>query len=88
MDQRDETERNWDMIKKGDRFIGFCFDNENTADITWVTSMTDYIGVEGIIIVVRRDRIKVEFETNVGYWYPYVEFLQILREEKLKEIGI
>lgn len=37
------------MIEKGSKIKGFRFDEINSAHIDWSESMTQYIGVEGIV---------------------------------------
>ncbi len=98
------------MIKKGQKVKGFRFDELNSAHVSWNESMSQYVGVEGIVHKIAEgphgvgSRIEIRFprewdgdysnQSNTSWshtiamMYPLVECLQILREEKLKEIGI
>ena len=72
-------------MKIGDKAKGFKFD-EGFERMT--ESMYRYIGVEGTIMEINRDIFKIEFDTYNSWWYPIGEYLVLLREEKLKELGI
>jgi len=98
------------MIKKGQKVKGFRFDELNSAHVSWNESMSQYIGVEGIVHKIAEgphdvgSRIEIRFhrqwdgdysnEANkswsntISVMYPLAECLQIIREEKLKQIGI
>jgi len=98
------------MIEKGQKVKGFRFDELNSAHVSWNESMSQYIGVEGIVHKIAEgpygvgSRIEIRFhrqwdgdysnETNkswshtVGVMYPLAECLQLIREEKLNEIGL
>ena len=77
------------MIKRGDRAKGFKFRTaRNSANINYNRQMDRFGGVEGVISDVGTDTFSIFYE-GVGYWsYPIKEYLAILREERLKELGI
>ena len=84
-------------MKIGDRVKGFEFaEQRRTKFISMTTHMYNLIGVDGTIVEIDHDNgtFKIEFgNKNVdngtsAWWYPINEYLVILREDKLKELGI
>ena len=77
-------------MKKGDKAKGFKFrgGGRNSANINYNERMDRYVGVEGVVTDVGPDTFSILYE-GVGHWsYPIKEYLAILREERLKELGI
>jgi hypothetical protein len=84
-------------MKIGDRVKGFEFAEQRRAlFVAMTTPMYNLIGVDGTIVEIDHDNgtFKIEFgNKNVdngtsAWWYPINEYLVILREDKLKELGI
>jgi len=56
--------------------------------------MTPYIGVEGEVIRVDENIFVIRFDINtnnigvISWRYPIAEYLELQREEKLKELGL
>ena len=77
------------MIKIGNKAKGFKFRTaRNSANINYNEQMDRYVGVEGVVTDVGPDTFSILYE-GVGHWsYPIKEYLAILREERLKKIGI
>jgi hypothetical protein len=82
------------MIKKGDRVKGFRF-GVNDAGVIYVPRMNRYVGKWGKVCSVgtsgsiRDASFQIIFDIDDIIWtYPISEYLSIMREEKLKELGI
>jgi hypothetical protein len=82
------------MIKRGDKAKGFRFDN--TSGVRWNKQMENFVGVEGLVTMVRPkiNELVIEFTTNdtepnMQHWrYPLDQYLALQRECRLKELGI
>ena len=82
------------MIKVGDKVKGFRFDD--STGVRYNNEMEKMVGKTGTVISIGTTNftpsIIIEFEElleEISYWnYPLQEYLAILREEKLKELGI
>jgi|688.fasta_scaffold59774_10 hypothetical protein len=82
------------MIKRGDKAKGFRFDN--TSGVRWNKQMENFVGVEGLVTMVRPkiNELVIEFTTNdtepnMQHWrYPLDQYLALQREWRLKELGI
>ena len=82
------------MIKVGDKAKGFRFDD--STGVRYNNEMEKMVGKTGTVISIGTTNftpsIIIEFEElleEISYWnYPLQEYLAILREEKLKELGI
>jgi hypothetical protein len=82
------------MIKRGDKAKGFGFDN--TSGVRWNKQMENFVGVEGLVTMVRPkiNELVIEFTTNdtepnMQHWrYPLDQYLALQREWRLKELGI
>ena len=84
------------MIKKGDRVKGFRF-GVNDAGVIYVPTMDRYVGKWGTVCSVGTSGSIRDAHNNASFqiifddiiWtYPIAEYLSIMREEKLKELGI
>ena len=78
------------MIKKGDRVRGFRF-GVNDAGVIYVPTMNRYVGKWGKVcsVGIRDASFQIIFDGDDIIWtYPIAEYLSIMREEKLKELGI
>lgn len=77
------------MIKIGNKAKGFKFYAfNNSAILNYNIDMNRFVGVEGVISDVGTETFSIFYE-GIGYWsYPIKEYLTILREERLKELGI
>ena len=81
-------------IKIGQKAKGFRFDE--SSGVYYAEDMEKMVGKTGTIISIGTTNftpsIIIEFEElreEISYWnYPLSEYLAILREEKLKELGI
>ena len=86
---RDKT-----MIKVGDKAKGFRFDD--STGVRYNNEMEKMVGKTGTVISIGTTNftpsIIIEFEElreEISYWnYPLQEYLAILREERLKELGL
>jgi len=77
------------MIKVGDKAKGFEFAEGVYEIFLRRTKYTNrYIGVEGTIAEIYGCIFRIEFGKDCSCWYPIQEYLAILREERLKELGI
>lgn len=80
------------MIKLGDRAKGFEVAEGVYGVYEIFLRRTEYtnrhIGVEGTIVEIYGDIFRIEFDKDFTCWYPIQEYLAILREERLKELGI
>ena len=78
------------MIKVGDKVKGFKFrggGGRNSANINYNEQMNRYVGVEGVVTLVGADTFSILYHDD--HWsYPLQEYLAIIREEKIKELGI
>lgn len=83
------------MIKVGQKVKGFQFDD--SSGVFYSTHMDNFIGEVGTVVEVNRNYFHIYFGEYNGqgilelvdsYRYPTKEYLVILREERLKEIGI
>lgn len=78
------------MIKLGDKAKGFKFQAfRNSADLSYNKQMDRFVGTEGIVSDIGSDTFDILYDDKGTLWtYPVQEYLAILREEKLKELGI
>jgi hypothetical protein len=76
------------MIKVGQKVKGFQFDD--SSGVIYNTHMDNFIGEVGTVVEVNRNNFHIYFGEQMveSYRYPTKEYLAILREERLKEIGI
>ena len=80
------------MIKKGDRVKGFRF-GVNDAGVIYVPKMNNYVGKWGKVCSVGTRISDASFQIifdrdDIIWTYPIAEYLSLMREEKLKELGI
>ena len=78
------------MIKLGDKAKGFKFPEfRNSANLSYNKQMDRFVGSEGFVCDVGSDTFDILYDDKVTRWtYPIQEYLAILREERLREIGI
>ena len=78
------------MIKLGDKAKGFKFPEfRNSASLSYNKLMDRFVGAEGFVCDVGSDTFDILYDDKVTRWtYPVQEYLAILREERLKELGI
>lgn len=89
------------MIKVGDKAKGFEFAEQEHRHklLAMTTSMYWLVGAEGTITEINRenDSFMIEFGDSASHhpkvvkyrwWYPLGKYLEMRREERLKELGI
>ena len=78
------------MIKAGDKAKGFKFPEfRNSASLSYNKQMDRFVGAEGFVCDVGSDTFDILYDDKCTRWtYPVQEYLAILREERLKELGI
>lgn len=84
-------------MKIGDKAKGFRFESYL---VNYSYDMDPYVGVEGEIFKIMEDRFTIIFKedslerilrdgSQYHFWtYPLAEYIQIQREERLKELGL
>ena len=79
-------------MKIGDKAVGFRFDGfNNSANMNYNTDMNEYIDIEGTIVNISEYHFDIDFIINdckISWSYPIKEYLSVLRDMKLKELGI
>ena len=74
-------------IKMWQKAKGFRFD-ESSAGVLYTEALEKMVGKTGTITGFYGDRFYITFDDNSSHAYPVNEYLAILREERLKELGI
>ena len=74
------------MIKHGDKAKGFRFDD--SSGVRYNAEMEKMVGKTGTITAIYEDHFAITFGAFRSWTYPLSEYLAILREERLKELGI
>ena len=78
-------------MKVGDNAKGFKFTDQNgVGGLGYHEKMEKHIGMTGTIFSINNkdDWFTIQYEFGHCYAYPLTEYLQIIREEKLNELGI
>ena len=73
-------------IKMWQKAKGFRFDD--SSGVHYTEAVEKMVGKTGTITGFYGDRFYITFDDNSSYAYPVNEYLAILREEKLIELGI
>ena len=76
------------MIKIGDSAKGFMKIGDMAKGFRHDNAMDRYVGVWGTVEAIANDWFSIRFDDGKCYGYPLMEYLQIQREERLKELGI
>lgn len=79
------------MIKSGDKVKGFKFSSyHNSANLHYTIFMDILVGEEGIVVGDVTESFSILYNDNIkSMWsYPTKEYIQMKRDERLKELGI